>query len=624
MADDDPEDDLDKEIAELEEEIAALEEGDAPEEEPEEKGSIRDKVPFLSKGDEEEATDSPQDDESDEDEASDDDGGPVSSLMGRFRGDDEDEEEEPAEAEPDEELEEAEDDEEEGSGIGGLVGRFRGDEDDEPTEPEPEIEPEEPAEEADAPEPEPFEEPGEAEETEAPDVEPDEEPEPTALEAGNPGETDDESLSEAERRRRRRSDLWERTDEGWLRLDPDATEQDEPPEEDDPSSAGPAALLARFRGEDDEEDEEEDDIPREIYGPPPPEEEEEGNKLILAAWIIGILLLLALIAAGAVYLLGAGGSSAPTASVTSTAITSDGSFVAATGQAIQFDASDTEGTVDEYRWDFGDGATTTTTEPSTEHTYTEAGSYTVTLTAASGDSTDEATLSVVVVEAPTAQPQVLFGGEPVAPPGEVGNNPFVGDSVTLDGSQSTADPNQEVASYEWDVDGDGEPDATGETAQTSFDEAGRWLVALTVTDDLGNTASSTQRVHVSDAIAFENETVGRAVGNDTTATHNVSVGPGRGTVPPVQLGLVLTYESGSDTGTPLDTQVQSDLDLSVTDPEGNEFTADEDEGAGQEFLNVTGADLANLGTWTVDVTHDSGSAGAGNEVTYTLRVQTIY
>lgn len=600
MADEDPEDDLDKEIAELEKEIAALEEGDAPEEEPEEKGSIRDKVPFLSKGDEEaddeEATETPQDDEddeADEGDESEDSGGRFSGLVGRFRGDDEGEDEEPAEAEPDDEVE--------------------------PTE--------EPAEEAEAPELEPTEDPGEAEETEAPDVEPepDGEPEATNLEAGNPEETDDEeAISEAERRRRGRSDLWERTDEGWRRLDPDAAEADEPPEEDEGSSAGPAALLARFRGEDDEDDEEEDDVPREIYGPPPPEEEEEGNKLILAAWIIGILLLLALIAAGAAYLLGGGGSSAPSASVTSTAITSDGSFVAATGQPIQFDASGTEGSVDEYRWDFGDGATTTTTKPSTEHTYTEAGSYTVTLTAASGDSTDEATLSVVAVEAPTAQPQVLLDGEPVAPPGEVGNNPFVGDSVTLDGSESTADPDQEIASYEWDVDGDGEPDATGETAQTSFDEAGRWLVDLTVTDDLGNTASSTQRVHVSDAVAFENETVGAAVGNDTTATHNVSVDAGRGTVPPVQLGLVLTYESGGDTGTPLDTQVQSDLDLSVTDPEDNEFTADEDEGAGQESLNVTGADLSNLGTWTVEVTHDSGSAGAANEVTYTLRVQTIY
>jgi YVTN family beta-propeller protein len=62
------------------------------------------------------------------------------------------------------------------------------------------------------------------------------------------------------------------------------------------------------------------------------------------------------------------------------------------GQATTFDASASTvefGTIATFEWDFGDGTTATTTEPTATHTYAIAGSYpvTVTLTSSGGTST---------------------------------------------------------------------------------------------------------------------------------------------------------------------------------------------------------------------------------------------
>lgn len=55
-----------------------------------------------------------------------------------------------------------------------------------------------------------------------------------------------------------------------------------------------------------------------------------------------------------------------------------------TGQAVQFNGSASTGsagaTITEWAWDFGDGATSTETDPTTAHTYGAAGTYIVRLT----------------------------------------------------------------------------------------------------------------------------------------------------------------------------------------------------------------------------------------------------
>ena len=50
------------------------------------------------------------------------------------------------------------------------------------------------------------------------------------------------------------------------------------------------------------------------------------------------------------------------------------------GESVEFDASGSSGDIVSYEWEFGDGNTTTTTNPIIYHTYTSEGNYTVNLT----------------------------------------------------------------------------------------------------------------------------------------------------------------------------------------------------------------------------------------------------
>jgi PKD repeat protein len=78
------------------------------------------------------------------------------------------------------------------------------------------------------------------------------------------------------------------------------------------------------------------------------------------------------------------------------------------------------------------------------------------------------------------------------------NNPIVGDTVSFDASESD-DPDGNIDSYEWDFTGDGSVDATGEMVSRSFAEAGDYTVSLTVSDDSGATATSSQTLTVAES-----------------------------------------------------------------------------------------------------------------------------
>lgn len=72
----------------------------------------------------------------------------------------------------------------------------------------------------------------------------------------------------------------------------------------------------------------------------------------------------------------------------------------ATGLSVAFTdtSEDSDGTVEEYSWDFGDGSEPDTTANPT-HVYAEAGTYTVTLTVTDDEGlTDEASADVTVAE----------------------------------------------------------------------------------------------------------------------------------------------------------------------------------------------------------------------------------
>ena len=92
-----------------------------------------------------------------------------------------------------------------------------------------------------------------------------------------------------------------------------------------------------------------------------------------------------------------------------------------------------------WEWDFGDGATSTVQHP--VHTYTEAGSYTVTLTV----TTDQGTASAAQTAGVRLRPQAAFSGDPLAGAGA----PHV-----VQFTDETAPGNLTIRGWDWNF-GDG-------------------------------------------------------------------------------------------------------------------------------------------------------------------------
>ena len=78
--------------------------------------------------------------------------------------------------------------------------------------------------------------------------------------------------------------------------------------------------------------------------------------------------------------------------------------------ALSFDgtgSADTDGTVDSYAWEFGDGGSASTASPN--HTYGAAGTYTVTLTVTDNDGATDQVTKTITVSAPPPLAQDAFG-----------------------------------------------------------------------------------------------------------------------------------------------------------------------------------------------------------------------
>ncbi len=152
---------------------------------------------------------------------------------------------------------------------------------------------------------------------------------------------------------------------------------------------------------------------------------------------------------------------------------------------IQFtdSSTDTDGTLENWSWDFGDGNTSYQQNPS--HQYADDDTYTVTLTVEDDEGATDTTTKTVPVSnvAPTAD----AGGPYTA---------GIGETITLDGS-SSSDPDGTIVLFEWDLDDDGAyDDATGTTTTNSWSSAGTHTIGLKITDDDGATDTDTATVTV--------------------------------------------------------------------------------------------------------------------------------
>jgi len=95
------------------------------------------------------------------------------------------------------------------------------------------------------------------------------------------------------------------------------------------------------------------------------------------------------------------------------------------------------------------------------------------------------------------RPVVATFGPPTAAFTYTPNRPSVGDTVTLDASESSA-INAEIVSYEWEIGlGDQIVTASGQRVTVRFEQQGAWMIHLTVTDSRGLKAVAERAVMVS-------------------------------------------------------------------------------------------------------------------------------
>jgi PKD repeat protein len=165
---------------------------------------------------------------------------------------------------------------------------------------------------------------------------------------------------------------------------------------------------------------------------------------------------------------------------------------------IRLDASgssDSDGSIESYEWDTdGDGEYDSYGDvndgPTTSVTFESGGTYTVGLRVEDNGETVETDQFIITVRNPGPTAELS-----VSP-----DEPNPDDEITLDASGSS-DPDGEIATYEWDTDGDGEyggygdPD-NGPTASIGYEVGGTYEVGLRVVDNGGKTASLRRAITV--------------------------------------------------------------------------------------------------------------------------------
>lgn len=137
------------------------------------------------------------------------------------------------------------------------------------------------------------------------------------------------------------------------------------------------------------------------------------------------------------------------------------------------------GYISTYQWQFGDG-TVSSVNPAT-HTYTNSGTYNVTLTAISNNScTASATQPVTIY----GLPNVLFSATNVC------------DGTAMAFSNSTQVNNGAITNYIWDFNSDGFPDNTSINPTYTFPAPGNYQVKLTTLTNNNCVNSNTLSVTV--------------------------------------------------------------------------------------------------------------------------------
>jgi len=274
----------------------------------------------------------------------------------------------------------------------------------------------------------------------------------------------------------------------------------------------------------------------------------------------------------------------PSVSLTVTPVSGDAPLKVVVDASDSTDADNSP--IDSYDFDFGDGsARAPQSSPNVEHTYQNAGTYTLKVTVT--DTAGLASSSTARVVAHDAPPAAALTVTPSS-----GSAPL---TVTADASGSKDPGSTPIDNYRFDF-GDGTvtgPQA-GATAQHTYNDAGTYTVKVTVTDTVGNSSVATTQVTVSGV-------------QEAPPAAALTVSPSSGTAP---LDVLADASSSTDADeTPIESYTFDFGDGTVTGSQPLPTASHTYEQAGTYTVRVTVIDTGGLSSAaTTQVTVEEGDA----------------
>ena len=257
-----------------------------------------------------------------------------------------------------------------------------------------------------------------------------------------------------------------------------------------------------------------------------------------------------------------------------------------TEEAIQFsgdDSYDPEGDALDYLWDFGDNQTSSLKSP--QHSWGEAGRYTVTLTVEDGNGQEGTSSKSIEIKSlgPTAEFVFRDGGSEV-------EKVRTGANITLDASDSSG-PDGEIKEYRWDF-GDGNSETTNDsTTEYSWSSGEYYNVTLIVVDENDKTGEITRILQVVPEDYTDEGSDGTVVAQDNGENYDMEVEIFVSSVS-VEFQEINCVGIGG----------QIDYTITVQDSEGNEI--------GQNGGNVAcGGEGAN---WNIEFYNEDNALNLGD------------